>query len=467
MATLNTCFDDFLTNIEPDPEQKNFAKEAHSTIREHLENDATIAENVIGSFLYGSYKRHTAVGDIKDIDIAILTDFDPSKEENTPAKVLAKLKKSLNEHYEDADNLEYSRKSVKVKQALPEHPDVEMTLDVLPTVVETDGDSKLLIPDKELSKWVYSHPKAHTEYTSNLNSLEKSKEMFVPLVKIFKYWWKLNSKVKKPQPKGFWIEFLVGDNFQAKDTYAELFTSVLESISNKYSNFETLSSIPELKDPGLEGEYLKISMSLDEFKKFMRIVDESLNIAKEALDLQDVVESSKKWNQIFGDQFKVIEDDESIKSYPISMAFHSFISWAVKNFPSDVEQFIEEKGFSVSPNLLKIKLNAIVTQNGNPNPTLLSEVTFFRRSANLEYYIEDNEVISTYDPVQIFWKIRNTGKYAKKLRGQIWEDDGTKIRKEQIAYIGDHYVECYVIKDNIMIARGIIFLKIPQLATFK
>jgi hypothetical protein len=55
------------------------------------------------------------------------------------------------------------------------------------------------------------------------------------------------------------------------------------------------------------------------------------------------------------------------------------------------------------------------------------------------------------------WKVRNFGeesRLAKDLRGEISNDQGRMRKNEHTRYKGGHYVECYVIKDDVCVARG-------------
>jgi tRNA nucleotidyltransferase (CCA-adding enzyme) len=144
MAKLNDQFAEFLSNIEPDEDAIKYAQKAHQPVRKHLEEDDDFGEFFEDSFLYGSYARHTAIGEIKDIDIVVLTNFDPNNEDYSPTKVLKKLKTALNKFYKDADNTEYQRKSVKVKDPLPNYPNVYMTLDIIPAIAIDGVDNPLL-----------------------------------------------------------------------------------------------------------------------------------------------------------------------------------------------------------------------------------------------------------------------------------------------------------------------------------
>jgi len=230
MSKLESQFNDFLSNIEPDAKAVKYAKKAHEPLRDYLSEDEEFREYFIDSFLYGSYRRHTAVGDIKDVDIVILTNF---SEKDKPNDVLKKLKSALARYYKDPENPEYQRRSIRVNDPLPVS-DTEMTLDIIPAIIVTDDESPLKVPDREAGKWVWTNPKGHIKHTSDLNEDEVSGGRFVPLVKIFKWWWKYQCEenqpdVERPKPKGFWLECLAAENFdKTKETYAEHFVALLK-----------------------------------------------------------------------------------------------------------------------------------------------------------------------------------------------------------------------------------------------
>lgn len=69
------------------------------------------------------------------------------------------------------------------------------------------------------------------------------------------------------------------------------------------------------------------------------------------------------------------------------------------------------------------------------------------------------------EPFQVKWKVRNFGKEAmdaNDLRGEIMDDDGSKTKIENTKYSGEHYVECYIIKNNICIAKSKILVPISN-----
>lgn len=78
----------------------------------------------------------------------------------------------------------------------------------------------------------------------------------------------------------------------------------------------------------------------------------------------------------------------------------------------------------------------------------------------LEFYIQNNTVPKPYS---VYWKVRNFGIEAKNdLRGEITLDDGSETKIENTRYKGEHYVECYIIKDGICVARERVDIPISK-----
>lgn len=454
MAKLNDLFDKFLSNINPDEEAIKYAIDSHMPVRECLENIDDFKENVIGSFLYGSYKRHTAVGDIKDVDIVILTNFDIEDDANSPRKVLRKLKAALARCYDDPENPQYQRRSIRIDDPLPDNDEVEMTLDIIPAVVITDEDSPLKVPDREVEEWIWSHPRGHLKYTSELNDYEYSKSQFVPLAKMMKWWWKYQCEVRqpdveRPKPKGFWVECLTMENFDKDQTsWADNFIAVLESVSEKYSEYER---VPELLDPGLDGEIIKTNMTIAEFDIFMEAVNESLESAVLARDASDKLKSSELWKNLFGDEFPLYdfeETDETRKqSSNLTLSDFSHVhkpAWDIKlnkKYKVRLDAYVYRD---------KMKLGGLNT-NGRVLPSDLYIKFVARTKARGNY--------------EVHWQVVNTGDHARNeggLRGEFFqakfrggvESNDPLVNWEHTEYTGKHWIQCFIVKDNVCVGQS-------------
>jgi len=311
MQTMSNAFEGFRTAIEPDERIKEIAQAADDPVREHLEGHRSFAARHVTTFLYGSYRRHTAEGDMKDVDLVVVTNFTIRA---NPIDVLEELWDSLTKLYEEPDLAE-QRRSVRVDRPLPEIRGCKLTLDVIPAIYQGKPEEPLWVPDREKKLWVPSHPRGHILYTSELNARSYQGRMFVPLVKMMKHWWKYQfecwhtgAQAHKRKPKGFWIEVMTGQYTDlSKQSYPELIVSLFEKAFGELKTFRSNGKIPELKDPGLKGQTVKTSITGEEFRFFLERMEESLKWAREALRADNERRASECWQQVFGPSFPLAE----------------------------------------------------------------------------------------------------------------------------------------------------------------
>ena len=150
------------------------------------------------------------------------------------------------------------------------------------------------------------------------------------------------------------------------------------------------------------------------------------------------------------------EQSTEIAEYESKTALRTICSFA------DTEEYIEELyPLSLS---YRCKVSCIVSGNGW-RPKLLTE--FLSR---LRHYLPHNfEIRCTMDytdcpqPYKIFWKVKNVGPEAERrnqIRGQIVEKGKTIV--EHSNFYGNHYIECYIIKNNMCVAKERINIPIGR-----
>lgn len=326
MQKMAKYFEQFRQEIEPNADRKKEAQKADDPVRDHLAIHECFADRHVNTFLAGSYKRSTAVGDIKDVDIIVVTNYTTNDD---PVKVLDELKDALAELYDDPD-LADQRRSIRIDRPLPDVPDSELTLDIIPAIYQNtaDPDGPLWVPDRDKQKWIPSNPKGHIQHASDLNAKSHQEHAFVRLSKMMKSWWKYQFDTRKPggeghkrKPKGFWIEVMCGEYADlTKESYPELIVALLENAFATFEEFRTTNVVPNLPDPGLRNcsdpDYrtVKTSMTEDEFAFFLDILEESLGWAKDAFNASSEYEASKSWKQFFGDSFPQAPDDRITSS---------------------------------------------------------------------------------------------------------------------------------------------------------
>src|SRR2546430_9504977 len=161
MLTMSSYFEELRKAVEPDPQRKKEAQRADDPVREHLGTHWSFADRHVTTFLYGSYARQTAEGDIKDVDLVEVTNYTIR---HNPLTVLNALKDSLGSIF-DAVDLDHQRRSIRVDRPLPNVPSSHLTLDAIPAIYQGRLGGPLWVPDREKKLWVLSHPKGHMKYT--------------------------------------------------------------------------------------------------------------------------------------------------------------------------------------------------------------------------------------------------------------------------------------------------------------
>ena len=71
-------------------------------------------------------------------------------------------------------------------------------------------------------------------------------------------------------------------------------------------------------------------------------------------------------------------------------------------------------------------------------------------------------------PYVLKWKVLNRGAEAERrnnIRGQIIESSHPNARHERTSFRGEHVVECFVVKDGVVVARDRIDVPISNTST--
>ncbi len=308
---LPSYFKDFLSEIEPSPSYKQDQKSGHSTLRRRLAEHEEFKLVHVNTFLQGSYKRNTAIHPGKDVDIVVVTSLDPTT--TTPAEANAILERALSAYYDDVKpqnrsycvNLSYATMDVVLatSRVLLKQSGLLESVRRADSLDAADGwtSSPLLIPDRDLGRWVETHPKAQLAWTSALNA--ECGGYFVPLVKMFK-WWRKEAYKEPKYPKGYVLERLVGECVdKTKRDHAEGFVALLESLDRCYRGYALTRTVPDLPDAGVPAHNVAHRLTPSDFKTFMDEVAASLSIARDALAEKDLKTSADLWRDVFRTKF--------------------------------------------------------------------------------------------------------------------------------------------------------------------
>ncbi len=410
-------FERFLHNIEPSKTAKAEISSIQENIRAFLKNSDQLGRLYIDSFLSGSYAKNTAIRKTKyagkgDVDIIVVLSCSINDDSRVIFSKFYNVLKSSKRYC----NVRIQHHSVRVEMK-------GINVDIVPAI-EEPGSNRYYIGSSKEDNWAVSDPKGHLVWASEINS--NMNFTFKPLVKMFK-WWRLNNCPDGTKyPKGITLEKIIADNYRMNsNNYGDIFIDTLESIVANYSDGRNK---PFITDPCIIGNDLLESYEETDFCAFVQMV---------TAHYERLRDDDTAWADIFGDAFVNTTSQDSLAT----------------------EEFVEDK-FVINP-IFDLKLDGRVSQNGF-RPFLLSQCKVpLLHGLKIDFIASVANIPKPYD---IYWKVRNVGREAQRrscIRGQIIKTNSLS-HIEYSQFNGPHFVECYIVKDSICIARARIDVPIRQ-----
>lgn len=389
--------------------------------------------------IVGSIGRGTATKKVSDVDLLfslpreVKARFD-SHQGNGQSDLLQEVKQVVAERYSRTD-IRGDGQVVVVKFN-------SYTIELLPAFEKSDGSYEY--PDThDGGSWKTTNPMPEQREARNMSSATDG--VYVHLCNMLRIWGDHKGIVLG----GLLIDTLVynylkSGKLQSSPSYSDypetllnLFMLLSEEDKDKKYWF-ALGSNQRVHDKG-HGSFI------DEAKSaYSALTDEDAN-------LEEVL------SDIFGNSFSSeVVDGSSAKRVA---------GWRSQyQYEEETEEFVTDR---FRMNLTgTVEIDCRVTQNGfRPNSlrNMLRSGKPLRRNKKLYFWVDKTTV---EEPFTVYWKVRNCGEEAyrrKCVRGQIIPDEGKRERIEHTDFIGPHYVECYLVKDGICVARNRIDVPISDI----
>lgn len=333
MYNLNSEIREFLSNIEPDKIYKDQASEAQTQLRDYLQSSEDFKDMYLDSFLTGSYKRNTAIKEIKDVDIIVILNKPATliEPKDNVKELYNLLKKSFkNSDIYEIKEVEQQQRSIKLVWRFKNEKDnevrnEELTLDVVPAIRSSDDSNyNLWIPDKSVNKWIKTNPQGHIDKITEKNQSStdvNGKKPFIPFVKVLKFW-KGESYQVPQKPKGFLLECIAYHSWNNRaDNWFDCLKNGYEDILNKYERYIYLGTddnkeIDFINDIGFESSIIHTSTTFANFKKFINKIKETIGILGEVENAENKYDAILKLQEIFGNEYfpNPQETDKNIKN---------------------------------------------------------------------------------------------------------------------------------------------------------
>lgn len=439
--SLENDFETFIGNLEPTnlSEMETTVGEIAKKLNKNyydLDGDKTSHMYIVGSI-----GRETAIKGVSDLDILfdlpdeVFKKFD-AYEEKKQSSLLQEVKNVLKKRYPNTD-ISGDGQVVVIKFS-------KYTVELVPGFKQSDDRFKY--PDTNNGgSWKYTDP---------LSEIEESKKTSEDTDNNFKYIANMLRAWKNKQ--GFKFGGLLIDTITYKflnektdyrnisfDSYLDMTKALFKYIKNLNKDqayWHALGSNQQVYNCD-KGKF--ITKAEKAYKQLKDLTENSSDV-------------NKKLRQIFGTQFPKKATTEN----------RTYISSYNQQSYKNTEEFIED--YFVVDIKYNISINCKITQNGfRPMllKKLLGENMFLAIKKHLEFYIEDMDYeIDKEGDYDIYWKVKNEGKEAIQrdcIRGQV-KKTNTKSIRESSDFIGEHYVECYIVKDGVCIAKDHIDVPISN-----
>ncbi len=372
--------------------------------------------------MVGSYGRHTAINGVSDLDLVYILPSDLRNKYRSPEGPYRALKRT-----KDAILRRYPTTDISVSQLVVVVKFQNFTFEVQPVFQEKDGD--FAYPDTKKKLWLRTKPRKEIEAIREFNT-ESSGSLRV-LCRLTRSW----KNKHDVHIGGLLIDTLAfnflkqHEQYQSGNHYDHMFSDFLAWLSREPRKSHYLA-------PG-SNQQVRVKQA------FQRKASAAHELALKAIGSEGTDSYAQRWRDLLGRPVPLSDDQKS--------RTHDYI---------DSEQFIED----YYPQIIRYTLDIDCNVKDQDEVSWLSEL--LRRHLRLSHEHKLLFKVTFCDvpaPFELKWKVLNHGEEARKrdmIRGQILDDDGTQSLQETSNFYGDHFVECYAIKDGNLVARAHISVPI-------
>lgn len=377
-------------------------------------------------YIVGSVGRKTAIAKTSDLDVIFDLPTSVYKkynayESNGQSAVLQDVKEVLKERYPKTD-IKGDGQVVLIEFA-------SFTVELVPAFKQSDDTFKY--PDThDGGSWKYTDPIAEQNECASCDT--SSCGHYYRFCRMIRKW-KSNCGVVMG---GLVIDTLIYNHFIDKDYYLDkAYTDYFDILKSLFCYLKGLKKEQSYWVAVGSNQYVYNKDKGSFIDKAEKTYDKLCGCTIDEL-------KSKALNEIFGTSFPtnvVIKENNSL--------------FSGVGFYNNTEEYIEKR----IPVDIKysVKIDCKVTQNGFRDfflSVFLRVGGYLAHNKSLEFFIANHNVPYPY---QIWWKVRNVGSEAERknqIRGQIITSNIDKQR-EHTSFYGPHFVECYIVKNGVCVAR--------------
>ena len=427
---LLSYFKHFLDNtVNLDDTRIERLNKRSDAIASYLRGHPVFGELYLDLIAQGSYAQRTIirpVGDREyDADVLLAMKEHP---EWSPAQYTQELYKAF-----EASGRYNGMAHRRTRCVYIDYAD-EFHVDVVPFV-----ESRKEITNNKTDDWEHTDPEAFTAW---LEGRTRDTGGRLPaILRMLKY---LRDSKATFSVKSVVLTILVGERIQgwhldANDGYyGDIPTALVHIVEDLDKYLQMNSYLPPLWDPAGTGQDFSQRWNQEGYSNFRKQINHYAKKIRDAYDESDKANSVAAWQAIFGTGFEA----------PPSAA----LAAASASADTAGEEFID------TDRHIPIRISETVRLTGRVRKAgVLKAYDLPRRGDRVGKGREIDFSVSECtvpQPYSVYWKVKNHGSEAREcgqLRGQVVA--GESFRHESTSYVGSHYVEVYIVKDGVCVAK--------------
>ena len=414
------------THLSPKPEEREFVSKVYNSIQELLGKDSCLQ--------IGSYPRFTAISPMHDLDVLyVLGQWYEGVSD--PSAALSALQRHIKDDYKNPTKyrLEVRRQTHSITLQFLNGEREVFSVDIVPAYTfgqNSFGDDMYVVPEiatrsrptrqriyAEVEKgahkmqWIKSEPRGYIKVAAQIN---QSNNDFRKSVKFVKAW---RASCKKKQDgfalKAFHIEQILTEYFKTNPSI-EIFDAVFNFFC-ELPGYVARAQIPDRADP---------SRNIDEY------VDNLT--AKE----RRLIRQARDW-------FLIKLESFSEDSNPADLLEGGFYERICQD-----EAYLFDQRIPILTEETLTICGKVLPRKGGFRETLLNAIGLIDVDRRIEFHVTGNPPAA-----DLFkWKVKNDDT-SEQPRGEI-TDHHTRNIPEHTQYNGQHYVECYAIRNRVCVGRA-------------
>jgi hypothetical protein len=440
---FNAKFREYARTLSPQQGERDFIGKIYQSF-----NDLLGVNNCVQ---IGSYPRFTAIRPVHDLDILyVLGDWNENSHD--PSTALQQLHNKIRQDYENPTDYEIksSLQTHSVTVSYTQDSEEIFSVDIVPAYIfsrnefnddiykvpeiirvgrgrrRTEFYQRVSAEHKEIG-WIASDPRGYIKVAAETD--KSSGGEFRKTIKVIKKWRNNLEDVDKDlKLKSFHLEQVITGFFQ-NDPQTEIFDSIFKFFTELP---EIINNPNQIRDRANHDRFIDdyIAQFTVEQKQRIKEARDGFLVKLENLKESDTIEELL---EIFFYQRK--PQEEFLFDAGIKMLTDPTLTFRIDGFVKPLAGF-SSGWLSQTPQLQKG-----VTRG-------------YGRTRFIKFSVRsDNTSAAEYR-----WKVKNSND-CEEPRGEITLNQ-TKNDPERTVYIGNHYVECYAIKNGVCIARSKVHIKI-------